>query len=543
MATTPSGSSIGTWKKMGVYLGSSIMLALGYADPGNWASDIAAGSQFGFRHLFIVLLSSLIAIFLQTLCLRIGIVTGIDLAAGCRERYSRPVSFLLWISAEIAIAATDMAEVIGSAVALKLLFGLPTIAGVWVTALDVLLLMAVSGRRFYILEITVAFFACIILVCFTIELALVKADPISVLIGFLPSSALVTNADSMLLAISILGATVMPHNLYLHSSLVINKKTGNNGAISDEEEQSLLSLGTAKLSDILPASTSSSRVVDAHQLDSSLHEDQQQQHKQYNERISSPAQEVEAAAKAAREGTGITDSTANDVATTAAIDAVVRLDQQSDGSASVGTVSVPLPLQSITENEVMDSIRAATIDTARCLFLALFVNAAILITAAAAFHTSGHDDVATLEEAYEILGNVLPNGRAAAILFGIALLASGQSSTITGTIAGQVVMEGFLQIKVAPNLRRLLTRLVAIIPSAIAAGLGGDSGINMLLIVSQVVLSFQLPFAVIPLLHIVSDEKVMGKFSIKGFRLYLGWGIAILIISLNCWLIVKQFIE
>jgi manganese transport protein len=190
----------------------------------------------------------------------------------------------------------------------------------------------------------------------------------------------------------------------------------------------------------------------------------------------------------------------------------------------------------------MDTVRAATIDTIRCLFLALFVNAAILITAAAAFHTSGHEDVASLEDASEILANVLPNGRAASIIFGIALLASGQSSTITGTIAGQVVMEGFLQIKVAPNLRRLLTRLVAIIPAAIAAGFGGDSGINMLLIVSQVVLSFQLPFAVIPLLHIVSDEKVMGKFTIKGFRLFLGWSIALLIIALNCWLVFTQFL-
>lgn len=503
------------------------MIALSNCDPGNWATDISAGSQFGFSHLFIILLSSLIAIYLQTLCLRIGIVSGRDLAAGCRERYSKPVGFLLWVSAEIAIAATDMAEVIGSAIALKLLFGLPTVAGVWVTALDVLLLMAVSGRRFYVLEITVAFFACVILVCFAIELALVKADPISVMLGFLPSSILVTNADSMLIAIGIIGATVMPHNLYLHSSLVILKKSGGTGGGSEEEEQSLLSLNSAKLTNVSPGVIETEGNGDSNQ-----------------EGSVSPAQEVEAAAKAARadvEGTGIDDSTASDVATSAAIDAVVRLDQQSDGTVSVGTVTASAPSLETSECETMDTVRAATIDTIRCLFLALFVNAAILITAAAAFHKSGHEDVASLEDASEILANVLPNGRAASIIFGIALLASGQSSTITGTIAGQVVMEGFLQIKVAPNLRRLLTRLVAIIPAAIAAGLGGDSGINMLLIVSQVVLSFQLPFAVIPLLHIVSDEKVMGKFKIKGFRLYLGWSIAILIMTLNCWLVFTQF--
>ena len=407
------------------------------------------------------------------------------------------------------------------------------------TALDVLLLMAVSGRRFYVLEITVAFFAFVILVCFAVELALVKADPAAVMLGFLPSTALVTNADSMLIAIGILGATVMPHNLYLHSSLVILKKSGGGaGGSNEEEEQSLLSLNSSKMTNVSPMTPS--RDINVLRNEENVNGYIKQ------DGPGSPAQQVEAAAKAARadvEGTGITDSTASDVATTAAIDAVVRLDQQSDGTVSPGTVIVSQASTETAESETMDSVRAATIDTIRCLILALFVNAAILITAAGAFHTSGHEDVASLEDASEILANVLPNGRAASIIFGIALLASGQSSTITGTIAGQVVMEGFLQIKVAPNLRRILTRLVAIIPAAIAAGVGGDSGINMLLIVSQVILSFQLPFAVIPLLHIVSDEQAMGKFTIRGFRLYLGWAIALLIISLNCWLVVKQFID
>lgn len=407
------------------------------------------------------------------------------------------------------------------------------------TALDVLLLMAVSGRRFYVLEITVAFFAFVILVCFAVELALVKADPAAVMLGFLPSTALVTNADSMLIAIGILGATVMPHNLYLHSSLVILKKSGGGaGGSNEEEEQSLLSLNSSKMTNVSPMTPS--RDINVLRNEENVNGNIKQ------DGPGSPAQQVEAAAKAARadvEGTGITDSTASDVATTAAIDAVVRLDQQSDGTVSPGTVIVSQASTETAESETMDSVRAATIDTIRCLILALFVNAAILITAAGAFHTSGHEDVASLEDASEILANVLPNGRAASIIFGIALLASGQSSTITGTIAGQVVMEGFLQIKVAPNLRRILTRLVAIIPAAIAAGVGGDSGINMLLIVSQVILSFQLPFAVIPLLHIVSDEQAMGKFTIRGFRLYLGWAIALLIISLNCWLVVKQFID
>jgi Mn2+/Fe2+ NRAMP family transporter len=408
-----------------------------------------------------------------------------------------------------------------------------------VTALDVLLLMAVSGRRFYVLEITVAFFAFVILVCFAVELALVKADPAAVMLGFLPSTALVTNADSMLIAIGILGATVMPHNLYLHSSLVILKKSGGGaGGSNEEEEQSLLSLNSSKMTNVSPMTPS--RDINVLRNEENVNGNIKQ------DGPGSPAQQVEAAAKAARadvEGTGMTDSTASDVATTAAIDAVVRLDQQSDGTVSPGTVIVSQASTETAESETMDSVRAATIDTIRCLILALFVNAAILITAAGAFHTSGHEDVASLEDASEILANVLPNGRAASIIFGIALLASGQSSTITGTIAGQVVMEGFLQIKVAPNLRRILTRLVAIIPAAIAAGVGGDSGINMLLIVSQVILSFQLPFAVIPLLHIVSDEQAMGKFTIRGFRLYLGWAIALLIISLNCWLVVKQFID
>ena len=407
------------------------------------------------------------------------------------------------------------------------------------TALDVLLLMAVSGRRFYVLEITVAFFAFVILVCFAVELALVKADPAAVMLGFLPSTALVTNADSMLIAIGILGATVMPHNLYLHSSLVILKKSGGGaGGSNEEEEQSLLSLNSSKMTNVSPMTPS--RDINVLRNEENVNGNIKQ------DGPGSPAQQVEAAAKAARadvEGTGMTDSTASDVATTAAIDAVVRLDQQSDGTVSPGTVIVSQASTETAESETMDSVRAATIDTIRCLILALFVNAAILITAAGAFHTSGHEDVASLEDASEILANVLPNGRAASIIFGIALLASGQSSTITGTIAGQVVMEGFLQIKVAPNLRRILTRLVAIIPAAIAAGVGGDSGINMLLIVSQVILSFQLPFAVIPLLHIVSDEQAMGKFTIRGFRLYLGWAIALLIISLNCWLVVKQFID
>ena len=575
--------------------------------------------------------------FLQTLCARLGIAAGRDLAQACRDRYSWRVNILLWISAEIAIAATDLAEVIGSAVALKLLFGLPVAAGVWVTALDVLLLMALAGRRHWMLEVVVASFAFIIIVCFSVELALVKADARSVMLGFLPQAVLWEDRDALLLAIGVLGATVMPHNLYLHSSLVKapsghvdaeDRAAGDGDGAAAGETASLLrelaGLFTQR-GGAEPAAASSSGVGESQEDTLGAGRPQTEESgvlarveatggaaadaaetsargvgeeaasapksaaapKKQRRRSSRPGTKSEdaersalpspsdAAAAAFAAASVQSLEAAAAAATTAAIDAVVALDiEDGDGDdvppphappsssaplhtsaqppssssqpqpASGEALSAPeLVLAADARDEAtMDNIRAANIDTVRCLLLAMFVNAAILITAAAAFHEQGFSDVATLEQAHELLLHVVRDGRAAAILFGVALLASGQSSTITGTLAGQIVMQGFLQIKAAPNLRRVITRLIAIIPAAVAAATSGDQGINTLLIVSQVVLSFQLPFAVIPLLQAVCDEEVMGaRFVVRGCSRVAGWMIAALIIGLNGFLVYVQF--
>lgn len=412
------------WKHLLSFIGPSWLISVGYMDPGNWVVDIGGGSAFGYVLLFVVALSCMLAMFLQALAVRLGIATGRDLAQACRDAYPKPVVIALWLSAEAAIVATDLAEVIGSAVALKLLFGLPTVAGVCITVLDVLIVLALQRGPARAVETIVAILVLIIGACFVVELSYARPSAVGVLTGFLPSSVLFTNPDVLLIATGIVGATVMPHNLYLHSSLV---------------------------------------------------------------------------------------------QTRAAVAAALNYDKK------------------------RLALRYAVIDTVIALSGALFVNAAILITAGAAFYTTGNTDIATLEDAHALLEPLLGT-RAAPILFGLALLAAGQISTLTGTMAGQIVMEGFLHWRLSPHYRRLLTRLLAILPALITAAVVGDHGLNELLIVSQVVLSFQLPFAVIPLVAITSSSVKMGDMSLNTCMRVTGWLIAAAITVLNLWLIVKTFL-
>jgi manganese transport protein len=386
-------------------------------DPGNWSTDIAGGSAYGYSLLFIIMLASLIAMFLQALAVKQGIATERDLAQACRDSYPKWVVVILWIITEAAIAATDLAEVIGSAVALKLLFGLPLIGGVCVTALDVLIILFTHGRNFRILEGMVATLVILITVIFAVQIGLSKPESVDVLKGFLPSAEIFSDSDQLLIAIGIIGATVMPHNLFLHSSLVLTR-----------------------------------------------------------------------------------DIDRSDLAS------------------------------------VKEAINYFVFDSTLCLFSALFVNAAILIVAAATFYVNGLHEVATLEEAHELLKPILGSG--ASILFAIALLAAGQNSTLTGTLAGQVVMEGFLTWKIRPVFRRLFTRLLAIVPAVIVISIGGDKSANQLLIISQVVLSVALPFAIFPLVHITSSASKMGPHVNNRFVMILALTIALLITSLDIYLFV-----
>jgi len=414
----PVPQDAGFWRKMLAFAGPGYLVAVGYMDPGNWATDLAGGARYGYTLLSVILISNLMAILLQALAVRLGIATGRDLAQACRDHYSWPVTVGLWVLCEIAIAACDLAEVIGAAIALNLLFGLPLIWGVCLTALDVLIVLFLQNRGFRYVEALVVALILMIAGCFAIELWLAKPDLPAVAAGFVPTPGILRNQDMLYIAIGILGATVMPHNLYLHSSIVQTRK-----------------------------------YVDTY------------------------------ASKA-------------------------------------------------------EAIRFASIDSSAALMFALFINAAILIMAAATFHGTGHDNVADIGDAYQLLTPLLGTG-AASVLFAVALLCSGQNATLTGTLAGQIVMEGFINLRVRPWLRRLVTRLLAIIPAIIVVALYGERGTGALLIASQVVLSLQLSFAVFPLVIFTSDKAKMGLFVSPAWIRVLAWTVAVIIAALNTWLLVQ----
>jgi len=412
----PEGA--GFWKKLMAFTGPGLMVAVGYIDPGNWATDIEGGSRFGYALLTVILISNLFAMLLQHLALKLGIASGRDLAQACRDYYSRPVSFVLWILSEIAIAATDLAEVIGSAIALNLLFGLPLTVGIIFTSLDVLLVLYFQQKGFRIIESIVAALMGIILLSFLYEMVVSQPSVAGMLGGLLPKTEIITNPGMLYIAIGILGATVMPHNLYLHSSIVQTR----------------------------------------------------------------------------------------------------NFNRDDKGKKS--------------------AIKFATIDSTVSLGLAFFINASILILAAAAFHENGHKEVADITDAYHLLDPVLGVGLAG-IFFALALLASGQSSTLTGTLAGQIVMEGFLNIRLKPWLRRLITRAIAIVPALIVTSLSGERGMAELLVFSQVILSLQLSFAVVPLVLFTANRSIMGSFVNSKSITVLSWIITIIIISLNGYLLFR----
>ncbi len=410
----------GLFRKLLAFSGPGYLIAVGYMDPGNWATDLAGGSQFNYTLLSVVVISSLMAIFLQHLALKLGVATGRDLAQACRDHFHPAINFILWIGCEIAIAACDLAEVIGSAIALNLLFGLPLIWGVCLTACDVLAVLYLQHRGFRIIEVLVLALIGVIAVSFGIQIFLSKPDFGAIALGCVPSSEILHNHAMFYVAIGILGATVMPHNLYLHSSIA------------------------------------------------------QTRHYEF------------------------------------------------------------------TPKGKREAILFGTIDSTVALFFALFINAAILIVAAATFYRSGHHEVAEIQDAYKLLSPLLGVG-AASTLFAVALLASGQNSTLTGTLAGQIVMEGFLRLRLPPVLRRLITRLIAIIPAVIVTALLGENGTAQLLILSQVILSMQLSFAVIPLVMFTSDKAKMGEFVNPGWMKIGGWFLAIVIAVLNAYLLWQNF--
>jgi len=407
------------FRKLLAFAGPGYLVAVGYMDPGNWATDLAGGSRFGYTLLSVVLLSNIMAVLLQGLASKLGIVTGRDLAQACRDHYSRPVSIGLWILCEIAIAACDLAEVIGSAIALNLLFHIPVAVGVLVTGLDVLLLLALQNRGVRVLEALVITLIATIGMCFLFEIILSRPDMTAVAKGFLPTRGIVFDHEMLYVAIAILGATVMPHNLYLHSSIVQTRRYAETTAGKRE------------------------------------------------------------------------------------------------------------------------AVRFAFLDSTIALSFAFFVNASILIVASATFHTSGHAEVAEIQDAFKLLTPLLGAGASGA--FAVALLASGQNSTLTGTLAGQIVMEGFLNIRLRPWLRRLITRLIAIVPAALVAIFYGESGTAKLLILSQVILSLQLSFAVVPLVLFTSDRAKMGSFVNPGWLKVIAWTTALVIAALNAWLLVQTF--
>ena len=403
-------------KKLLRFAGPGLLVSVGYMDPGNWATDIEAGSRFGYGLLFVVLLASLAAMLLQTLCVRLGIVAQKDLARACRERYSPRVNRFLWIGAELAIVATDLAEVLGSALALHLLFGVSIPVGIAITAFDTVLVLGLQGAGFRRVEAIVLGLVATIAGCFVVELAMSQPNWFGVAMGLVPSLERLQQPGALYLAIGIVGATVMPHNLYLHSSIVQTR-----------------------------------RIADT------------------------------------------------------------------DGGRS-------------------EAVKLATIDTVFSLTLALFVNAAIMILAASAFHGNGFREVADIADAHKLLEPIVGTALAAT-LFAVALLASGQSSTFTGTIAGQIIMDGFLDLKIPCWQRRLLTRGLALGPAFLGVWWFGDGGIGKMLVLSQVVLSFQLPFAMWPLIRLTSSAKLMGSFANGPFVKLAAWGLFGIISSANIWLI------
>jgi len=408
------------WRKLLAFSGPGFLVAVGYMDPGNWATDLAGGAKFGYALLFIVMLSNFMAILLQHLCIKLGVATGRDLAQACRDHYSTPTVWFLWILCEIAISACDLAEVVGSAIALQLLFGIPLVWGCVITCLDVLAVLYLQNKGFRYMEALVITLIATIGSCFAAELIFSKPSFVGVMLGFAPSPHIVTNQAMLYIGIGIIGATVMPHNLYLHSSIVQTRK----------------------------------------------------------------------------------------------------FEQTPEGKR--------------------EAIKYASIDSAGALMFALFINAAILILAASAFHWSGHENVAQIQDAYKLLSPLLGVSFASA-LFAIALLASGQNSTLTGTLAGQIVMEGFLHIRLRPWLRRLITRALAIVPAVLVIGVFGESKTTQLLIASQVVLSMQLGFAVWPLMRFTDEKAKMGEFANRLWLKILGWATAAIIIVLNVKLLFDTF--
>lgn len=405
-------SSAGFWRKLLAFSGPGFMVAVGYMDPGNWATDLAGGSQFGYTLLCVIMISNLMAILLQHLCVKLGIATGRDLAQACRDHYSRPTVWFLWILCELAIAACDLAEVIGSAIALQLLFGIPLVWGCIITAMDVMVVLLLQNKGFRRLEAVVVTLILTIGSCFAVELVLADPSVHGIAAGFVPSVEILRNPAMLYAAIGILGATVMPHNLYLHSSIVQTRKY-----------------------------------------------------------------------------------------------------QQTAGGRR-------------------EAIKFATIDSTAALMFALFINGAILVLAAAAFHGTGHTDVAEIQSAYHLLDGLL-GVKFAAVLFAVALLASGQNSTLTGTLAGQICMEGFVDIRLRPWLRRLITRAIAIVPAVIVIGIYGEGKTTELIVASQVCLSMQLGFACWPLMRFTGEKSKMGEFVNPWWIKLLGWTVTLVIIGLN----------
>ena len=402
----------GTWRRLFAFLGPGYLVAVGYMDPGNWATSLAGGSRFGYALLFIALLSNVMANLLQALCARLAVGTGRDLAQACRDAYPRQVGYVLWLLAELAIVATDLAEVIGTAIGLNLLFGIPLEIGVIITALDVFLVLWLQNKGFRWIEAMVVTLIAVIAVCFILQIAMADPDWGGVIRGFAPTTELLTNPDMLYLALGIIGATVMPHNLYLHSSIVQTRAYG----------------------DTLP--------------------------------------------------------------------------------------------------ERREALRFATIDSTVALMLALTINASILILAAAAFNKTGNTGVEELENAHTLLAPLLGSSLAPT-LFGIALLCCGLNSTVTATMAGQIVMEGFLNIRLAPWLRRLITRGLAIVPAAVVTIAYGQAGTGKLLILSQVILGLQLPFAIVPLVLITASAGKMGSFRAPRWVTGLAVVVAVVVIALN----------
>jgi manganese transport protein len=409
------------WRKLGAFLGPGYLVAVGYMDPGNWATSLAGGAKFGYALLFIALLSNIMAIILQHLCARMAVATGRDLAQACRDAYPRTLSYPLWFLAEIAICATDLAEVIGTAIGLNLLFGVPLEIGVIITAADVFIILWLQNKGFRWIEAFIITLLAVIALCFLVQIALADPDWGQVVRGFAPTTQIVTNPDMLYLALGIIGATVMPHNLYLHSGIVQTRAFG----------------------DTLP--------------------------------------------------------------------------------------------------EKREAMKFATIDSTAALMFALTVNASILILAAAAFNKSGNTGVEELDKAHALLAPLLGSALAPT-LFGIALLCCGLNSTVTATMAGQIVMEGFLDLKLAPWLRRLVTRMVAIVPAAVVTIAYGNSGTAKLLILSQVILGLQLPFAIIPLVMITASRSKMGELRAPAWLTAVAAVVAAIVVTLNVKLIVDLMI-